>query len=125
MIYTQRIEALQAEIERLGGQQEEPWVDGWCFRLGPSVLHLPGDAAQDRDWGWFSASDMATFVNAPVASGLNIRTTTESITWPGTRANSTLRNSNGCGINCFDHTKALHMGLSGCRVLPNPVVFII
>ena len=27
MIYTQRIEALQAEIERLGGQQEE-WPNG-------------------------------------------------------------------------------------------------
>lgn len=28
MIYTQRIEALQAEIDRLGGQQEDR-VDGW------------------------------------------------------------------------------------------------
>jgi len=34
MIYTQRIEALQAEIDRLGGQQEEHRVDGWLGRLG-------------------------------------------------------------------------------------------
>ena len=34
MIYTQRIEALQAEIDRLGGQQEEHRVDGWLGPLG-------------------------------------------------------------------------------------------
>ena len=51
MIYTQRIEALQAEIDRLGGQQEGApgrWLAG---AAGVDDFNVCQEM-QRRHWGW-------------------------------------------------------------------------